>query len=113
VAAGVCAAAAVARPAIAAARVSAGGAHATCVRRDAAAIDAIRATDLTWHIVYLFFELSTKDAREFNGNIILDVSDEPSRRAPADLPPGRFVADSPLEEAVYCELVSEMKFPES
>ena len=28
------------------------------------------------------------------------------RRAPADQPPGRFVADSPLEGAVRCELVS-------
>src|ERR1700747_1447991 len=28
--------------------------------------------------------------------------------APADLPPGRFVADSPLEEAVRSEPVSEM-----
>jgi hypothetical protein len=25
----------------------------------------------------------------------------------------KFASDSPLEEAVYCELVSEMKFPES
>jgi hypothetical protein len=28
-------------------------------------------------------------------------------------PKVRFASDSPVEEAVYCELVSEMKFPES
>jgi hypothetical protein len=33
------------------------------------------------------------------------------RKAPADQPPGRFVADSPLEEAVSSEPVSEDKFP--
>jgi hypothetical protein len=30
------------------------------------------------------------------------------RRAPADQPPGRFVADSPLEEGVWSEPVSEV-----